>query len=79
VAISEPSRATRFIPLITTATPTVMGTSTPTVMGPQATVYLWAPAPLRYVGVPPTCRLGRPLALNEGIQEETREPAPVGR
>ncbi len=37
------------------------------------------PAPLRYVGVPPTCRLGRTLALDEGIEVETRKPAPVGR
>ena len=37
------------------------------------------PAPLRYVGVPPTCQLGRTSTLDEGIQGETWAPAPVGR
>ena len=36
-------------------------------------------APLRYVGVPPTCQLGRTRTLCEGIQVETGSPAPVGR
>ena len=36
-------------------------------------------APLRYVGVPPTCQLGRTRRLHEGIQVETGVPAPVGR
>ena len=31
--------------------------------------------PLRYVGVPPTCRLGRTRTLDEGIQGETGRPA----
>ena len=37
------------------------------------------PAPLRYVGVPPTCQLGRTPTPDEGIQVETGEPAPGGR
>jgi len=37
------------------------------------------PAPLRYVGVPPTSRLGRTQTLDEGIQVETGSPAPAGR
>ena len=36
-------------------------------------------APLRYVGVPPTSRLGRARTLDEGIQVETWAPGPVGR
>ncbi len=37
------------------------------------------PAPLRYVGVPPTSRLGRTRTLCKGIQVETWAPAPTGR
>ncbi len=37
------------------------------------------PAPLRYVGVPPTCRLGRTPTLDGGIHVGTGVPAPVGR
>jgi hypothetical protein len=36
-------------------------------------------APLRYVGVPPTCQPGRPRTPDEGIQVETWAPGPVGR
>jgi hypothetical protein len=37
-----------------------------------------APAPLRYVGVPPTSRLGRARTLDEGMSYETGSPRPVG-
>src|SRR6266540_3018905 len=73
-----------------TSTPTVMGTRATAYLGNRpecpSTQVRWLsgagsraktardPAPLRYVGVPPTCQVGRTLTLDEGIPEETGSP-----
>ncbi len=73
-----------------TSTPTVMGTRATAYLGNRpecpSTQVRWLsgagsraktardPAPLRYVGVPPTCQVGRTLTLDEGIPIETASP-----